>query len=717
MAAKERFYVAFCVIIFLVHPICQTPTFELSEDPIVVAHEINGRFEPSSSNQTIWLHHTTIIDNVESNTPFLEQSESGDLLLSVTTVSRGLPEIHSDPQGYSGNNDVWFTKLKGEAPVIDYARYIGGTSQDWVSGICSDEQGNAFLVGVTYSDEFPQTEEFVDAGANAALGGAVYVMKIAPEEGMLDYSRLLGGNASDWAEAMTLGPNGHLYIMGGTDSGDFPILGENAENPWFSNFFCELNETGHIVYSTFFEQKLNAFETEIGKNGNIYTIGFDSSEPNPNPLYLSCINASANSVIWQTTLASNRHDVTLTDLVVDTEGTVHTCGFSSDSPQRDIIVMRINSIGELVYSKRIGGNGIDSAWGIDVDASGNTILCGSTESSDFPVLGEFDSTLGVMDAYVMSFDPLGEMRFATLLGGLGLDNALSVSATNSGEIWVAGRTDDGRNFPAMGEYKNYFSEYPFHLFITKLSNTSLTEPILNEPFDIELSEGIEGQFIEWIAHDNNPKNFTTSIDSIPVDSSPWNQTIERFRLDIPILSLGEHNATILINDLDSNSASDTVLFAVSPEVPPIIYPIQDIECVYGQAKHIVWEIFDLELNLYRIYRDDVLVDSGSLRLEPDLQEVWHDIAGVAAGTYDYTLVVWDLADYAYKYSNGFPCNAGGSTIHFGVSHSPSCCYFEKGIRSFELNSADAGHTSLFLTRPLLQNQYSANGFVWESSGS
>jgi hypothetical protein len=105
----------------------------------------------------------------------------------------------------------------------------------------------------------------------------------------------------------------------------------------------------------------------------------------------------------------------------------------------------------LAYSTFLGGTGVESGYGIAVDAGQSVYVVGSTASSDFPVSsGLSGQTLyrgGASDAFVVKYNPAGNsIAFSTYLGGSGADSATVVGVDTAGNIIVGGNTDSA-NFP------------------------------------------------------------------------------------------------------------------------------------------------------------------------------------------------------------------------------------------------------------------------------
>src|SRR4029077_17611700 len=62
----------------------------------------------------------------------------------------------------------------------------------------------------------------------------------------------------------------------------------------------------------------------------------------------------------------------------------NACGVATPGP--NVFITKINATGTgLAYSTFLGGSVYDQPFGIAVDANGNAVVAGRTESPDFPV--------------------------------------------------------------------------------------------------------------------------------------------------------------------------------------------------------------------------------------------------------------------------------------------------------------------------------------------
>ena len=54
------------------------------------------------------------------------------------------------------------TKLNASGTEADLLNYLGGTRIDSVNGIALDPSGNAYVTGLTSSEDFPTTQDVLE---------------------------------------------------------------------------------------------------------------------------------------------------------------------------------------------------------------------------------------------------------------------------------------------------------------------------------------------------------------------------------------------------------------------------------------------------------------------------------------------------------------------------------------------------------------------------
>lgn len=138
----------------------------------------------------------------------------------------------------------------------------------------------------------------------------------------------------------------------------------------------------------------------------------------------------------------------------------------------DAIVAKISPSGSaLIYSRYVGGSGLDAANGVAVDGSGSVYLAGTTSSSNFPTLNApYPALAGATDAFILKLTPSGSaFVYSTFLGGSGGDEIRSVKVDNGGSAYVTGITLSP-NFPTTPAAFSSVAGGGEDVFVAKLNS-------------------------------------------------------------------------------------------------------------------------------------------------------------------------------------------------------------------------------------------------------
>ncbi len=164
-------------------------------------------------------------------------------------------------------------------PQIVYSTFLGGSGDDYANSVAVDAAGNAYLIGVTYSTNFPG----VGAGSiqqTYGFGGDVFLIKIDAAGTGIVYSTFLGGSANDFGSAIAVDAAGNSYLTGATGSDAFPGVNGASIQPTTGGggdaFVTKVNAAGNgIVYSTFLGGTGDDFGDGIAvdSSGNAYVVG------------------------------------------------------------------------------------------------------------------------------------------------------------------------------------------------------------------------------------------------------------------------------------------------------------------------------------------------------------------------------------------------------------------------------------------------------------
>ena len=135
---------------------------------------------------------------------------------------------------YNGGYDGFVLKMNPQGNQLLYSTYLGGDSEDWGWGLDVDGNGVAYLVGETWSSDFPTTTLALDGSLTG--GQDAFVAQLATNGTNLLTSSYLGG--SDWDHGFGIAADGlgHVYVTGETRSADFPISPSAYDNSHNGNY-------------------------------------------------------------------------------------------------------------------------------------------------------------------------------------------------------------------------------------------------------------------------------------------------------------------------------------------------------------------------------------------------------------------------------------------------------------------------------------------------
>ncbi len=120
-------------------------------------------------------------------------------------------------------------------------------------------------------------------------------------------------------------------------------------------------------------------------------------------------------------------------------------GSAGPSGASEIFVSKINAAGSAVlFTTFLGGSGTETSLTADlaVDQAGSVYIAGGTNSTDFPTLNAFQTSLaGFFDAVVVKLDSSGSIVYSTYLGGPDHnDGTVDIAVDSSGHAFVTGST-------------------------------------------------------------------------------------------------------------------------------------------------------------------------------------------------------------------------------------------------------------------------------------
>ena len=294
--------------------------------------------------------------------------------------------------------------------VIAYSTYLGGGATDLGYQIAVDPIGQAYVTGLTASTNFNTAGEI----EGDSFGTDAFIAKLNPAGNALAYATYLGGNGNDEGTAIAVDDQGFAYVTGTTTSTDFNTTANafQPDRPGRDAWVAKLNPTGNTL----------AFSTYLGGGGDDRS-GFQIAVDSTRSVYLTGVTSS-------------------TDFPTSDEP------IQGNQPGDDAYVVKLNPLGTtLMYGTYLGGSGDDLANGIAIDPIGEAYVIGSTESTNFPVVGGVGGDQDFFDAFVTKLNPAGTaFAYSTYLGGDGI-RLRQHDRRRSGRVRVRHRPHGLRELP------------------------------------------------------------------------------------------------------------------------------------------------------------------------------------------------------------------------------------------------------------------------------
>lgn len=335
----------------------------------------------------------------------------GDLLVGGETCSSTFP----GGGGVSNPGCSGFVSKIDPGGSFVYTTFLGGSAQERVNGVAWDAAGNAFATGNTCSADFPtlnaSQSTYPSAGCNANAG-SVFVAKLA-SSGALQFSTFLGGSSFDEGHGIATDAFGGAIVTGIARSTNFPT--RNASQPAYpggpsSGFVARFTSSGAVDYATYLggNNQDVAFGVTVDRADNAWVTGrtcsanFPASNAMPGGCdafiatfdpqgrrgHTSYLGGTGGPDTGWGIAADPADNILLAGSSCSTQFPTTADAFQADYPGGacSAFVAKLNSSGAVTYATYLGGNDLDAARGIALDASGNFLVTGQTCSNDFPTV-------------------------------------------------------------------------------------------------------------------------------------------------------------------------------------------------------------------------------------------------------------------------------------------------------------------------------------------
>ncbi len=374
----------------------------------------------------------------------------------------------------NGVEDIFVSKFDGSGN-FSWVVQIGASNMDLGSSLAFDAAGNVYVTG-----QFEDTVDF-DPGVGVftmIVTGAddAFVLKLDPA-GNFVWARQFGGTYATGA-SITVDLAGNVFTAGhfqgvndfDPGAGTMNLTSAGAEDV----FVSKLDPSGNFLWVKQMGGPQYDYASSVALDavGSIYTVGYFAGTSDFDPgagtfnligsstfiqdIYISKLDAAGNFE-WAKKIGTASATDVASSVAIDPSGNVYTTGmyagtvdfnpgtgsFNMTAPGGDFncYISKLDSLGNFVWAKQVGGSVYDEGRFITTDAIGNVYTMGRMDGTgDFdPGAGVFNfTTNGGDDIFISKLDASGNYIWATTFGGTGSDNPASLDFDANYNIYITG---------------------------------------------------------------------------------------------------------------------------------------------------------------------------------------------------------------------------------------------------------------------------------------
>ncbi len=363
-----------------------------------------------------------------------------------------------------------FAIAAGQSPgsegVWRSASYYGGSDVDFAERLAVDIDGNAYLLGRTFSSDM-DAAVLPSAAASGEPASATFVLKLG-RDGQTQYAVAVGQGFSFLPLDIAVGMDGAAHVLArngdvahvvkvGADGrvaydATFTALGRQPLRP----AAIAVDPVGHAVIAG--TAAIGVFVARLAARGSVYDMHVLPFEADVRDIAVDAAgDAYVAGAIAANTLPAGLPAVQprynageCTDVFPPLDGPARRW------PCPDAFLVKVARNGAIAYATYFGGSAWDEATRVAVDRTGTAVLAGLTRSTDLPTVRAVQprcnpgfAPLACGDAFVARIDPTGtSVVFSTYLGGADAEGVHAIGVDADGTTFVGGAVT-GSGMPVL----------------------------------------------------------------------------------------------------------------------------------------------------------------------------------------------------------------------------------------------------------------------------
>ncbi len=487
-----------------------------SANPDLIKRSFKGADQVLIDKNGDLIVKTSLGEVRESKPKAFELSENGRKEIKVEfKLKKGILSFYF-PDGYDTSKTLLID------PSLTFSSFTGSTADNWGMTAAPGPNGELIGGGIVFGVGYPVTTGTFDNSYNGGEAQSVSggfdigISKYSGTGNQLLFSTYIGGSRNELPQSIVSTITGDIYILGITSSGNFPVTNGSYD----TSFGAGTSEaaSGLLFNGT------DLFVLKLAVDGRSL-------------LASTFIGGSQNEGFNVGGLQYNYGDGFRGDIIIDGENNVYVASNSrsSDFPittggaqlgAQDAIVFKMNSnLSNLIWSRRLGGSGVDCANSLILSNDGKLYVAGGTISNDFP--GMINTVSGGADGFLTELSAVdGRFIRGVYIGTNAYDQVYFVQTDVDNMVYVFGQsagaipiTPGKYSNPGGGQFIQKYNPSFNLLWSTRLGGVngapqiSPTAFLISDCYDIFYS-GWGGQVnLSSLATQSTTNNFPVTPDA------------------------------------------------------------------------------------------------------------------------------------------------------------------------------------------------------------
>ncbi|MCU0530465.1 MAG: SBBP repeat-containing protein [Syntrophales bacterium] len=380
----------------------------------------------------------------------------GNVYVAGMTMGAFSAPPPATPNTNSGSTDIFVAKFDPSGTLL-WVSQFGSSTEDNIGGIALGSPSGfltLYVTGWTKGVMPGGTQGWRNANAGTEGTTDIFVAKIHPASGTVNWIKQYGTPGNDFANGIATDLSSMIYLAGSTtgtfgsaDTRSTPeafLMRLNADGDrmgWAYQFNVASNPTGTAAYAVAVES--------ASSFSNVFVTGLVSGNLQGS-LFVAKFSYDFELLATVTLGGPNRgsdKDQGLA-IAVDRSRNVIVAGStqgnfegSTSSGADDIILAKFDRNLALLWTHQYGTEGHETAHGVAVDAEGSIYVTGVTEASASGRGLDGQTPLGGSDIFLSRLAPEdGRRVYTRLIGTAALDWGYGITLDSAGAIYVAALT-------------------------------------------------------------------------------------------------------------------------------------------------------------------------------------------------------------------------------------------------------------------------------------